>query len=190
MMISICCLNKLKKEKIVTQPDELYLYGLNNLFTILINIITLFVIAILINKLFTLIIFLISFIPLRSYSGGFHCSSIICCYFVSNIIIFAILLLQPFILTHLIFLTISAILSCLYIFHIKPYSNKIRCLNLTEVTKFNKSKNVALIFVILFAFFSFFVIQKYLIYSTILCAINLVGILLLIDKFLLLKVLP
>ncbi|WP_448902661.1 accessory gene regulator B family protein [Eubacterium sp.] len=189
MNISIFFINKLEKENLINQHYELYLYGLNNLFTFLLNIITLFIIALFINRVFMLIIFLISFMPLRSYSGGFHCHSQICCYFFSNIIISIILLLQPFILSHLLFVTILSIVFCLYIFHIKPYSNKIRRLNLDEITRFNKAKNYTLIFIIIFAFFSFFLIQNHLIYSTILCAIILVGILLLIDRFLLFKTL-
>lgn len=66
--------------KIIEEEDrEIYVYGLQLIISTIIGITLILVLGLIINKLFYSIIFLISFIPIRMYSGGYHASSYVKC---------------------------------------------------------------------------------------------------------------
>lgn len=63
----------------IIEPEdiEIYTYGLTNGFIIIVNIFTTLLFAYFIKKIDIAIIMLLSFIPLRSFSGGIHCNGCI-----------------------------------------------------------------------------------------------------------------
>ena len=75
----MCSINKYLTEKMIDyhiiEPEdiEIYTYGLTNGFIIIVNIFTTLLFAYFIKKKDIAIIMLLSFIPLRSFSGGIHC---------------------------------------------------------------------------------------------------------------------
>ena len=89
----MCSINKYLTEKMIDyhiiEPEdiEIYTYGLTNGFIIIVNIFTTLLFAYFIKKIDIAIIMLLSFIPLRSFSGGIHCKTKTTCYMISNIII-------------------------------------------------------------------------------------------------------
>ena len=100
----MCSINKYLTEKMIDyhiiEPEdiEIYTYGLTNGFIIIANILTTLLFACLIEKIDIAIIMLLSFIPLRSFSGGMHCKSKTACYMISNIIILILLIAQNYFL--------------------------------------------------------------------------------------------
>ena len=60
--------------------------------TVLLNLISTIVIGVIAGKVFESIAFLVFYIPLRSYVGGYHASTPRRCYFISIVIIMAMLL--------------------------------------------------------------------------------------------------
>ena len=60
--------------------------------TVLLNLISTIVIGVIVGKVFESIAFLVFYIPLRSYAGGYHASTPWRCYFISIVIIMEMLL--------------------------------------------------------------------------------------------------
>lgn len=83
--------NLCKKEIIPREDEELYRYGFNMGLTMLLNLISTVLIGFLFSMIFYSIAFLVLYIPLRSYAGGYHAKTPTRCYFVSLLIIAAVL---------------------------------------------------------------------------------------------------
>ncbi len=77
---------------------ELYRYGVQQGFTILLNVITAVTISLLCGMLLQGLLFLAAYIPLRSYAGGYHAKTPIRCYLLSAVMILAVLLVMRFVL--------------------------------------------------------------------------------------------
>lgn len=67
---------------------ELYEFGIRNGMILFLDIATAFLIGLLTTKLAVVAIFTVSFMVLRSYTGGYHSDSRIFCYIGSNIVLF------------------------------------------------------------------------------------------------------
>ena len=84
---------RLCEKGIISESDfDLYEYGFNMGITVLLNLISTIVIGVIVGKVFESIAFLVFYIPLRSYAGGYHASTPWRCYFISIVIIMAMLL--------------------------------------------------------------------------------------------------
>ncbi len=70
------------------EEQEIYQFGIRNGFIILLNVVTAFLIGLLTAKLLVVIVFTVSFMMLRSYTGGYHSDSRIFCYIGSNLVLF------------------------------------------------------------------------------------------------------
>ncbi|MEY8496004.1 accessory gene regulator B family protein [Lachnospiraceae bacterium 29-91] len=79
----------------IIKPNEkeIYIYGLKNLCTIMVNLLTAIALGFISKNLFETFILLCSFIPLRSYAGGIHLKTNIECYFASNLLMIIALIL-------------------------------------------------------------------------------------------------
>ena len=73
---------RLCEKGIISESDfDLYEYGFNMGITVLLNLISTIVIGVIVGKVFESIAFLVFYIPLRSYVGGYHASTPRRCYF-------------------------------------------------------------------------------------------------------------
>jgi len=69
---------------IINKTDkEVYEYGISIIFTYAINLVTILAIGVVKGQLWECLLFLLVFIPLRSYAGGYHATSEMRCYFLS-----------------------------------------------------------------------------------------------------------
>ena len=80
-------LSMLEKGIIKEEDIPIYRYGIENGIILIFNMLTAFVIGILTGRLVEILVFLLSYITLRSYSGGFHLDNKIACYISSNLIL-------------------------------------------------------------------------------------------------------
>jgi len=86
--------NKLVKMKIIGAEDcELYRFGIETALLKGIHLISYLILGLMLGKTFELIIFLIAFIPLREYAGGYHAATKKGCYIISCLCILSILLI-------------------------------------------------------------------------------------------------
>lgn len=167
----------------IIEPEdiEIYTYGLTNGVIIIANIFTTLLFAYFIKKVDTAIIMLLSFIPLRSFSGGIHCKNKITCYIISNITIIILLITQNFFLKFPIFLLCIALVSGIYIFFNKISSSDKRSLDNQEILYYSMVKKN--IIFILFAVIAVLLFLHKIEYAMIImCSIILVAFLLILDK--------
>ncbi|MDF2474337.1 MAG: putative processing-secretion protein [Anaerocolumna sp.] len=77
---------------ITSQDKDLYTYGLKQGLLMIINLYTALIIALIFGMVWQSLIFLLAYIPLRSYAGGYHAKTQLRCYLLSIVIILATLL--------------------------------------------------------------------------------------------------
>lgn len=70
------------------EEQEIYQFGIRNGMILLLNIVTAFLIGLLTTKLLVVAVFTLSFMVLRSYTGGYHSDSRVFCYIGSNLVLF------------------------------------------------------------------------------------------------------
>lgn len=86
--------SKLEEYQIISGTNRaLYEYGLRRMFTTILNIITMLVIGALMDMVLYAVIYIVAYIPVRIYAGGYHASSPQRCWAFSSIILFIVLLL-------------------------------------------------------------------------------------------------
>lgn len=73
-----------------SESRELYQFGIEQTFTIILNLITTLVIGLLFGMVWQILLFMAAYIPLRSFCGGVHAKTPLRCYFSSVILLTAI----------------------------------------------------------------------------------------------------
>ncbi|WP_069998706.1 accessory gene regulator ArgB-like protein [Cellulosilyticum sp. I15G10I2] len=75
-----------------SEDKELYTYGLQQGLIIIANILTTLFIGLLLGMVWQSIVFMLSYIPLRSFAGGYHAKTQFKCYMLSIVLTTAVLL--------------------------------------------------------------------------------------------------
>lgn len=73
-------------KKIFSEDDELYQYGMNLLIDELANISVAVVLGVLSGRWLEIVFFVLSFVSLRRYAGGYHCKTSKGCFWMSSLI--------------------------------------------------------------------------------------------------------
>lgn len=182
MVIADYLIDRMMEKNIISKDDkEIYNYGLNNGFTVLINFITALFLSYIVRKTDVLLFFLVSFIPLRSYCGGIHCKSRILCYIYSNIIITCLLVIQNFFCKNITIFLIISFANFIYLFCIKTEGNHIRSLDNYEIVRYTKIKRIILL-IIAFGGSILFLTNFFQYSTTVFSSINLSAILVVLEK--------
>ncbi|MBS5621146.1 accessory gene regulator B family protein [Eubacterium sp.] len=104
----------LSRNAIKDEDYEIYQYGLEQLFTSILNMLTLFVIGSIMGMIWQGIIFVLSFMLLRKYAGGYHASTPLGCYLLTTLIITVALSVMKYleisILIYLVLLMVSSVI--------------------------------------------------------------------------------
>lgn len=90
--------NYLICEKVIKDDDrEIYQYGFEQVFSSLLNIATMLLLGIILGKIYQSLVLILSFMALRSYSGGYHANTPLHCYLLTVMSISATLSIMKFI---------------------------------------------------------------------------------------------
>lgn len=76
-----------EREIIEKEDSEIYQYGIRS-GGIILNLITAFLIGLFTEQLLVVCVFTLSFMTLRSFTGGFHCDDSLFCYIGSSLVLF------------------------------------------------------------------------------------------------------
>lgn len=87
----------LSRNAIKDEDYEIYQYGLEQLFTSGLDMLTLFVIGLIMGMIWQGIVFVLSFMLLRKYAGGYHASTPLRCYLLTNLVILSVLSVMKYI---------------------------------------------------------------------------------------------
>lgn len=137
--------DELVLNKIIDSEDsELYTYGLQQGALILLNILTILIVGKMFGMLWESVIFMVTYIPLRTYAGGYHVRTQLGCYISSVVLIVAVLLGISFIpWTNFIIITIF-IISGLIIYILSPGEDINKPLDSEEVKVYGKRTRMIL----------------------------------------------
>lgn len=166
---------------IPAEDRELYRYGVQHGFILLLNLATAILIGWACNMFVESLVFLVSYIPLRQYAGGYHAKSNIRCYVYSIVMILVVLLtLRLSCWNFGISLIVISIGLCI-ILTFAPVEDSNKPLDELEVKVYRKkSYQFAIVDVCLFMIAA--VLNQQRMYETVALSILSLGILVLIGK--------
>ncbi len=121
------------------EEQEIYQFGIRNGMIIMLNVLTAFLIGLITEKLLIVAVFTVSFMVLRSYTGGYHSDSRIFCYIGSNLVLFIPVYTESlFVKTEDSILCIILALAVSIIMVFSPMHSKNRKLDKAEQKHFGK----------------------------------------------------
>lgn len=173
--------SRLLKNKVILKEDkEIYVYGFKSGFTLLLNLLTAFIVGFVFGMILQSIVFMISYIPLRSYAGGFHASTPWRCYGISLFIIAAVLSWLKFVPFLSIGCIVAIIIGSVLCFVLAPVEDKNKPLDEKEQRVFKKRAYLILIIEICISAAIYFVWKT--VFEVISLAIFVEGIMLVLGK--------
>lgn len=169
--------------KVISVDDkEIYYYGLEQGALIILNLATVFLIGAILNMFWQSVLFMVSYIPLRIYAGGYHADNRVNCYFFSIIIMIITLIgLREINLMNLSIIFCLS-LSTVIIYILAPMESVNKVLKEKEIIAYRNIVRIILLIEVILALF-FVVIWEKEIASVILMSILLVSIMLVLGKF-------
>ncbi len=87
----------LMNEAFPREDKEIYRYGIQQGMIALLNLGTTMIIGMVFGKLLESILFMVAYIPLRSYAGGYHAKTAVRCYFFSIVMMSAVLWVMSYV---------------------------------------------------------------------------------------------
>ena len=161
---------------------ELYLFGLEGLLFTFLNLGTALIIGIVMDAILECVVFLMAFLPLRQYAGGYHAKTRVGCYFLSVTCMWVAMN----VLVHQEFKEYILVIACamvIVVFLLSPVENENRKLTFEEKIRYGKAAKLVLLFEMGLVLFILFIgTFKIDICVSIECAIINVGIMLLLGK--------
>ncbi len=126
--------DKLEHNGTISKSDRaLYEYGLRQMFTTFLNILTMLLIGLAMKMVIPAILYILAYIPLRVYAGGYHASTPQRCWIFSAIMLFVVLwILKNVSVVYPYPLMALSLISCVGIFVFSPVEDKHKPLDKTE----------------------------------------------------------
>lgn len=131
------------EERIIDEGDkELYEYGIEITIEYFFNIITTIVLALITKEVISCIFMYVSFMMLRSYSGGIHARTFFRCYIYSSLVLFVTLILIKYGMINIWIYRVAAFVSILYLWRTKPVESENKEVNERERAVFRKKEKI------------------------------------------------
>lgn len=131
------CTDLMIQNKIIAQADrELYEYAFEILISQCANIILCFVLGSIFRSTFPTLLYLMFFVPLRVYAGGYHAPNYLLCYLGSFLIIIFFLVIGNMAQLSLTLILLPLILSDILIWFVSPIEDANKPLTESEVKSF------------------------------------------------------
>lgn len=131
--------NRLIQKNVIEDCNrEIYLFGVEQFLTITLNIVTTIVIGLVLGKLWQSILFVLMFMVLRSYAGGYHASTPVGCYILTSSIITTALSVLKFIGINILVCVGLLIISGVAILILSPVQSENKPLDNIEFVIYRK----------------------------------------------------
>lgn len=143
-----------KQNMIQTNRRNIYKYGINQMFNMLLNIATFLAIGLFFHMEFETVIYTAAYIPLRIYAGGFHAKTPLKCWIISAIMLMSVLLVMKYAYWEIYIYDILVFISTITICFFSPVEDKNKPLDEIE-KKVYKRKCILILAVELLIFILF-----------------------------------
>ena len=136
----------MEENQIIKSEDrELYIYGLNQGLSILLNLATALGIGLLFDSFFQLVVFMTAYIPLRSYAGGYHAKTPLRCYIISVVILIIVSISVKYVVLEILTYFIIAFISMTIIAFFSPVGDSNKPLDKIEIMVYKKRARIILL---------------------------------------------
>ena len=127
-----------QQNKFAPEDKEAYRYGLQQGLNLALNILTTIVIGALCGMVYPSILFLVCYMPLRSFCGGYHAKTHLRCYIYSVIMITSILLVAKYTAFNIVLYEVLVLISLIIILLLAPVEDENKKLDSVEKRVFRK----------------------------------------------------
>lgn len=127
-----------QQNKFAPEDKEVYRYGIQQGLNLALNILTTIVIGALCGMVYPSILFLVCYMPLRSFCGGYHAKTHLRCYIYSVIMITSILLVTKYAAFNIVLYEILVLISLIIILLLAPVEDENKKLDSVEKRVFRK----------------------------------------------------
>ncbi|MFR4987518.1 MAG: accessory gene regulator ArgB-like protein [Lachnospirales bacterium] len=146
-------INRLINNNIIKKEEaEIYSYGFKEMIFIILNLITTLFIGVLFNKVFEIILFMIMYIAIRVYAGGYHARTKLKCYMFSILMLTIVCYILKINLLQSKFLVLTlSIVSSFLILFLAPVEDENKPLDKIEIKIYTKRtiRNLIIVFCVL-----------------------------------------
>lgn len=132
----------IENNTVQAENKEIYRFGIQQFFTMLLNIITVIIIGISLQMLGRAVLFIAVFIPLRIYAGGVHAKTPIRCYLYSVIFIVSVFLVMKHANLHMFICCILYASSGIVVLFLSPVEDKNKILDKLEISVYKKRTRI------------------------------------------------
>ena len=139
-MLAIKFVNILINNNIIKKEDsEIYSYGFKEMIFITLNVLTTIFIGLIFNKMFEVILFMVTYIPIRVYAGGYHARTKLRCYIFSVLMLISVCyILKLDLLKSYLLIVILTIISSGIILYLAPVEDENKPLDEIEIKVYTK----------------------------------------------------
>lgn len=127
-----------QQNKFAPEDKEVYRYGIQQGLNLTLNILTTIIIGVLCGMVYPSLMFLICYMPLRSFCGGYHAKTHLRCYIYSVIMITCILLVAKYTAFNIVLYEILVLISLIIILLLAPVEDENKKLDNVEKRVFRK----------------------------------------------------
>ena len=121
-----------QQNKFAPEDKEVYRYGIQQGLNLTLNILTTIIIGVLCGMVYPSLMFLICYMPLRSFCGGYHAKTHLRCYIYSVIMITCILLVAKYTTFNIVLYEILVLISLIIILLLAPVEDENKKLDNVE----------------------------------------------------------
>lgn len=145
-----------QQNKFAPEDKEVYRYGIQQGLNLTLNILTTIIIGVLCGMAYPSILFLVCYMPLRSFCGGYHAKTHFRCYIYSVIMITCLLLAAKYIAFNIVLYEVLVLISLIIILLLAPVEDENKKLDNVEKRVFRKRAYIiAFLEVLLYQLFWF-----------------------------------
>lgn len=149
---------KLIADGAIEEEDrEIYEYGFNQGIIMLVNMICTLLIGVVMGMFLEVLVFIVAYIPLRTFAGGFHAKTQVRCFVYSNLFVALNLYLVRVLQSYNYFLLVVLVLSIVCICLLAPVEDQNKPLDEQEVKLYGKKAKIILSGIILLIVFFHFI---------------------------------
>ncbi len=127
-----------QQNKFMAEDKELYRYGIQQGLNLALNILTTMIIGCLFGMFYSSVLFLLSYMPLRSFCGGYHAKTHFRCYIYSVVMITCILLVAKYLTFSALVYEILILVGFTVILLLAPVEDQNKTLDSDEKRMFRK----------------------------------------------------
>ena len=135
-----------------SEDKDLYQFGLDQGVFLIINALSTILIGLILGMLWQSIVFMLSYIPIRSYAGGYHASTQLKCYLLSIVFILAVLMGIKLIPWNGYICSVISLCAAIFIFWLAPVEDRNKPLRQIEVIVYKRRTRILFVLLLSLAF--------------------------------------